>query len=143
MFIDLPMDGQDLRQCLFSDDMNKKGYKEKMYFVLGVLSNSSDYYYASKSKIYTLDEFFSLPDFDSINKYLTNYAVANVDGACFELSPNKKPLDYDFVISMAEEDEFAGEISLDILELYAYAIFKKVVKVYDQEDECYYLIERW
>ena len=120
-----------------------EGDKESLLYVLGVLANDTERYPVTSCTLYSLEEFFELDELEEFGQLLTNYAAANVDGALFEISPDKKPLNYDLAIDMAQKDDYAGEDSIYIIELYAKAIFKRVIQIRDQEDETYYLVERW
>jgi hypothetical protein len=142
MFVDLVF-GKTLLESLCSNELAFKGDKESILYVLGVLANDTERYSVTSCTLYSSEEFFELEELEDFGELLTNYAAANVDGALFEISPDKKPLNYDLAIDMARQDDYAGEDSIYIIELYAKAIFKRVVQIRDQEDESYYLVESW
>ena len=141
MFVDLPCGEDTLFDALFSKQLRINGDQELLLQVVGTFANDTNRYRTSRCRIYSTDEFFELSEFDELKRLLGIYAVNNVEGALFEANPDGEYPFRELALDMAEQDDYAGEITISIIELYAKQIFYHIAKI-EIDDEFFYLVER-
>ena len=143
MFIALPTCGT-LAENLFSQSVLEDYNSDVITYVIGYLSNRKDFFSVEKCRIYSDEEFYDLPVFSVLKKKLQTYAVTNAVGALFEanITEEKQPEFVNLCVGMAEDDEYAGEINLEILDLFASHIFSRVIEIETKDGEFFYLVEK-